>query len=795
MPADQWRKTETMTHKRTFMTAIVLAVLLVLSGCGGGGGGGGSAPRPVPEAPDPPPPPCIRTHADGCLSGADFQIKVSTLAQEYRDDDVSFDNQWGLETINADGAYANVELLKGEDAKPGAGVTIGFIDTGIDPGHPAFAGKTVTEVFLDDASDETGAEFSHGTAVASVAAGVRSASLTHSANGVAWGADIAMFAVPTSPGGGVYSPISLARLSRVDATWADLSKSVLDWRDGWRKVDFVNLSIGYLGIIDSYSEQDLRDNFGAAIAAMAQAGASEKTVLIWSAGNAHGDPCDPAGVAQCRNEKVNAVSVEVLPGLAARIPELRGHSLAVVALGEDGKIAGFSNRCGVAAAYCLAAPGQGVRVASFGPRTVNNQVTNGYRGTGVIQGTSFAAPMVAGGLAVMKQLFREQLSNTALVTRLLATTDDNGDYGDTAVYGQGLMDLRAATSPVGVLEVAPGTQVASPGIDLQTTGVRLGAAFGDGLRRSFAGRELVAFDRLGAPFWFDLGGFATVAPGPRTTGRLQDFLATDSWGRAARGIGFTGGAFRMSRARGPVRWQLALAARTAGARVSHMALGARTLTLTMAPGDSLTATAFTTEGMFGQMPASGATLAWRPSGSPLGLRAGWLGERQTLLGGTARGAFGGLAAGTAFVGIEAETVLSGWRLGVTAESGIVRPTARGGVIDDISALTTSTFTLHASLRMADAGLLRFSISQPLRVEQGRAALMVPVGRTKAGEVVRVPVSARLAPSGRQLDVAMHWYQPMALGELRLGAVATHQPGHRATAGPALTLLSGWRWTF
>ena len=62
-------------------------------------------------------------------------------------------------------------------------------------------------------------------------------------------------------------------------------------------------------------------------------------------------------------------------------------------------------------------------------------------------------------------------------------------------------------------------------------------------------------------------------------------------------------------------------------------------------------------------------------------------------------------------------------------------------------------------------------------------------------MVRNTVSARLAPSGRQIDVAVHWYQPLAIGELRLGAVATHQPGHRATAGPELTLLSGWRWIF
>ena len=733
------------------------------------------------------------------MSGTDFQAEALRLAQGFRADDPSFVNQWGLNTVNADWAYAHVKLLRGNDAKPGAGVTIGFIDTGIDTGHPQFAGKTVNEEFLGTGTDETGDQFSHGTAVASVAAGVRAGSLTLSANGVAWGADIAMFAISAGSGGGQYRPISLTGLSGQASTWAGWINSVRTWRGSQqtnlttgRTVDFLNLSVGFSGIINSYSEQDLRNNFGTAIAAMAQTGASEKTVLIWAAGNAHGDPCDPAEVAECQNGNVDAVSVEVMPGLAARIAELRGHSLAVVALrSSDSTIASFSNRCGIAAAYCLAAPGERVRLAHYGPHAGQN----GVRGTATGSGTSYAAPMVAGGLAIMKQLFRNQLSNTALVTRLLDTADNTGVYSNRSVYGRGKMDLKAATSPVGLLEVVPGIQVDGPGLDLRTSGMRLGVAFGDGIQRSFAGRELVAFDRLGAPFWFDLGGFATVAPGPSTTGRLQDFLATDSWGTPTQGLDLTGGAFRPGRDTAAVPWQLGLAARTAGARVSHLALTERTLTLTMAPRASLTASAFTTEGVFGQMPTTGATLAWWPSGSPLGLRAGWLGERKTLLGGTAQGAFGGLAAGTAFVGIEAEAVLGGWHMGATAESGTVSPTSRGGVIDDFSSLTTSTFTLHASRRAADAGLLRFSVSQPLRVEQGYAALIVPVGRTKAGKVARIPVAAQLAPSGRQLDVAVHWYQPLAVGELRLGAVATHQPGHRVTAGPALTLLSGWRWTF
>ena len=377
------------------------------------------------------------------------------------------------------------------------------------------------------------------------------------------------------------------------------------------------------------------------------------------------------------------------------------------------------------------------------------------------------------------------------MTRLLTTADNTGTYSDPAVYGQGKMDLGAATSPVGVLEVTLSTRTSGPGAALQTTGMRLGAAFGDGLQRSFAGREIVAFDRLGAPFWFNLGGFATAAAGPLTTTRLSDFMAPDS---LAAGAGFAGGAFPMGYSAAFGQWRLGFSARPAE-RASHLALADRTLNLTFAPQNGLSVAAFTTEGVFGQTPTSGATFSWRPTGSPLGLRAGWLGERKTLLGGAAQGAFGSLAAGTAFVGIEAETVLGGWRLGANAESGTVSPAARGGVIDAISSLRTSTFTLHASRPLANAGIVRVSISQPLRVEHGQASLTVPTGRTKAGDVVRSPVSARLAPSGRQIDVAVHWYQPLAIGELRLGAVATHQPGHRATAGPELTLLSGWRWIF
>ena len=107
-----------------------------------------------------------------------------------------FRNQWGLAAINADQAYANLELEFGPDAAPGEGVTVGVLDTGIDGGDPAFRDKTVIERFLPDATDEDGSEFSHGTAVASILAGEDIPDYAHDAQGVAWGADLVVFAIP-----------------------------------------------------------------------------------------------------------------------------------------------------------------------------------------------------------------------------------------------------------------------------------------------------------------------------------------------------------------------------------------------------------------------------------------------------------------------------------------------------------------------------------------------------------------------------------------------------------------------
>ena len=111
--------------------------------------------------------------------------------------------------------------------------------------------------------------------------------------------------------------------------------------------------------------------------------------------------------------------------------------MVVGALDRNGRIAGFSNGCGEARNWCLFAPGEGLRA---GP---NEELT----------GTSFAAPMVSGALAVLKS--RLPGMPMAVVKALLLYSADplgsrvsNPNEPD-AVYGWGRLNLGRAVAMQG----------------------------------------------------------------------------------------------------------------------------------------------------------------------------------------------------------------------------------------------------------------------------------------------------------------------------------------------------------
>ena len=488
------------TRQAAGTPAAVLVLALALAGCGAS-----MTVRPVDRTPEP---------------GTEEHRRGEYARHE------EFRNQHGLAAVKAHYAYAR--------GATGEGVTLGIVDSGVDPGHPKFEGRLEASYvggYDPDFStcDEVGPDgtcfsaLGHGTLVAGIMAAARQSAADAGVtdgppiHGVAFDARVISVGVgsrdleevldeivaeyPENP-----TPEQIAELqARVLDVEAQLERELeRDTAIAFvrlnGRVTAVNCSFGVFGNIEDFEERELRERFSNVIAAMTQAdvAAGERTIYVWAAGNAHGE-IGPDGLP------VSASSVEILPGLAVRIPELRGHSLAVVATNPQGTIADFSNRCGIARDFCLAAPG--VNISGPAPAFHCDAGAPQCFITVEEAGTSSAAPFVTGGIGLLAQHFRDQLGNDEIVERILATADRTGVYADAAVYGQGFLDLDAATRPVGEQRMLTGLSLSGASSPEDETALHLGPAFGDSLGRGLASAHVASFDELDAPFFRRLGDY------------------------------------------------------------------------------------------------------------------------------------------------------------------------------------------------------------------------------------------------------------------------------------------------
>ena len=335
----------------------------------------------------------------------------------------------------------------------------------------------------------------HGTAVASVAAGTRL--------GVAPGAMI----VPTTRNLSGYDWLAPGlvpaevRTAIEDGTMSATARNNTDMtlateqRAIYENADVINRSWGIVlgtraisaGEIGA-QEQWYMANLPKLLDAYLQKDTlpEDRTIVVYAAGNRGNRGQDrPAGEAQ----------------LPYHVEELRGHTLAVVATDPaTRRIAYYSNSCGPLPLgwsdtdhgphYCLAAPGT-MQVRVPDPAAPGHGTSNEW------QGTSFAAPLVSGAIALMMEHFRDTMGNTAIVRRMLDTANNEGVYADAQTYGAGHLDLEAALSPQGTLSAGPDAR------PLAATALVTPSAYGALGRRVDA--ELAAFDAGGFPFWIPLG--------------------------------------------------------------------------------------------------------------------------------------------------------------------------------------------------------------------------------------------------------------------------------------------------
>uniref|UniRef100_UPI0039F0F5AD S8 family peptidase n=1 Tax=Bordetella sputigena TaxID=1416810 RepID=UPI0039F0F5AD len=329
---------------------------------------------------------------------------------------------WALDMIHAADAYAL--------GYTGKGVRVGVVDSGDTLTHPEFAGRTGPFIPNERRRLQlTGEAGSHSTSVSGLLAAARDGRGMH---GVAYDA--------------LLIPVRGGNSDSASQTYIAMRDAI----DGGAKV--INASYGtdeyLIDFVGSGNEDRYRFNEEAVKtfvlsgesgglrqlseeAASVRYAAAHGAVVVYTAGNdylehpvaasnvsgygllpyirrEHHDSgvyqfVDDAELADALESADYPDSIVPLDSSDSRLAgfdfsDLERDMIVVVALGPDGKIASYSNRCGVAWRWCIAAPGGDVPadwVSWQGSAMYTTDSKGGYKLEGSI-GTSYAAPLVSG---------------------------------------------------------------------------------------------------------------------------------------------------------------------------------------------------------------------------------------------------------------------------------------------------------------------------------------------------------------------------------------------------------------
>ncbi|MGP1275781.1 MAG: S8 family peptidase [Caulobacterales bacterium] len=698
-----------------------------------------------------------------------------------------YNRQYGLGLINASNAYAR--------GATGAGILVSVIDSGANQSHPELVGRlSPASRDIVGSRNELEDEDGHGSGVAGVIAGNKN---DRGGHGVAFESTILAIRADTpgscadegdeddeTDGGCRFSDSNLA--ASIDYAIAQNAR-------------VINMSLG--------RDIGANDNLTQTFAAMRRA-VNAGVFIVVSAGNS-GEETDGTG------DQPN------FPANFANSPESRGFVVSVGSIqcpdgGEncepgDVVISPFSNRAGNAAGSYLVAPGRRIITAFIDSEEGNTQFV-------LYSGTSFAAPHVAGALALLLDAFPNLQGNEALQI-LFDTARDLGDAGTDGIYGRGLIDLNAAFQPVG------STSVQFSGAEIVPVEALLAmptGPYGDWVWESGLLRDAVLRDSYRRPFQFDPDRPSFTSPGALSA---MESAAASSLARAARtqvgpatvnlrqtwqrshilgnlpsewyqsdpdmsfayqqgnvsveaGRGFsspspTGGAGvsvlsetlfsgAVSRFAGSREW---VAARyDFGQTAFHMRASA-------GEGSAFNAVAFTYSPQRGSL-----------SGQTFGIETGTGEEQGSVMGGSLATRFGSEDnADTQFTaGLWSGELPFGWR-------GAARVEYVTGEFDLPAAFTVEQ-GLAASAWSAGidrpfaGGRLGFTLSQPLRVEAGQVSVMVPVDVDREDTVTFERRYASLSPSGREISLETSWRRNLSERvDVTFAARFTDDPGHLANA--------------
>ena len=603
-----------------------------------------------------------------------------------------------------------------------------------------------------------GTILSHGTTVASVAAGRDF--------GVAPGATIVPLAQNFDPDAqSDQRDLESALLFLVSILPAE-ARRVLDSelaetiKAGYSQYDVINRSYG-IGVFDPASiaavlddetqwwGEGLREILPQTWRAYMQTGThpEERTIVVYATGN----------------------QTQEFGGFGAEIPyfepHVRGSQLAVMAVDHGGSHADYTNFCGPLPAdwdagrwgrhFCLAAPGTVNSIGSRGRDYIFHEM----------EGTSFAAPVVTGAIALLMEHFRGQLGNTEIVKRVVNTANNKGRYAQLEIYGAGLLDLEAALNPVG--EITTGT----PAQINNTTSTFLSAppAIGNlGGRLAASGVEVASLDSLGAPFWSSPERFMLPVTTPPVL--IPAFADPREHGGGIPHLGFTPGTVTSPLMIGGHVPSLGATSFTTSSweRMTNLPWNA------WHDGRGMNSSAFRL--------LMGKDRIGVEQAPAYGIRWGVLADSASWLGGHTSGAFGNdIESITAWVGRTTRFELDdAWSLNASATLGLGRAYLQPGAMFDADPYAMSTWDIDLEYGIRGSGQWsRIALSQPLRAETGSGKFTYLAG-LKDGKRFYDHATVPLQPEGRELELALTHEAPVGWGrgivKLAYSSNFRHVPG-------------------
>lgn len=348
----------------------------------------------------------------------------------------------------------------------GKGVIIGVVDNGFDVNHSDIKKNVISFTNVSSVATAVGV---HGTQMASIAAGTLDGNGTV---GVAPDARLVLFqagsSISSSNGlmgtginmSAVFKGMTLAEKAGASVINLSLGSNF----DSTFQATTVQVSPGIFRAPSNYNstvtggKSYLYGNTMKDVAAFANA--TSKSVIVISSGN--------AGTKYAQMPAAFVTQTDANGNLL-----MGGRALIVGNVVGDGKggwtMNSSSNQAGTLCNsftgnvcndkyyvkdFYVVAPGTGMwgAVPDAG-RTAAGIAAGGTNGIGAVTGTSPAAAVVSGGVALLKQAW-PQLSSAQIVQLVKTTATDMGAKGVDEVYGWGMVNFDKATLPQGLLTIA-----------------------------------------------------------------------------------------------------------------------------------------------------------------------------------------------------------------------------------------------------------------------------------------------------------------------------------------------------